>query len=202
VSQFSENTARELGRAVDELHEANGGMLDGLVLDLRNNPGGVLDAAVDVSDLFLDSGVIVTADGRSFDARFTRSAHRGDILDGAEMIVLVNKGSASAAELVAGALQDHNRALVVGTGTFGKGLVQTVMPLSKGRAIKLTTSRYYTPSGDSIHDVGIAPDVIVEDTPGFPDLTLSGVLDREADAQLAEAIEHLQPRSVMHSKAQ
>jgi carboxyl-terminal processing protease len=202
VSQFSENTARELGRAVDELHEANGGMLDGLVLDLRNNPGGVLDAAVDVSDLFLDSGVIVTADGRSFDARFTRSAHRGDILDGAEMIVLVNKGSASAAEIVAGALQDHNRALVVGTGTFGKGLVQTVMPLSKGRAIKLTTSRYYTPSGDSIHDVGIAPDVIVEDTPGFPDLTLSGVLDREADAQLAEAIEHLQPRSVMHSKAQ
>ncbi|MCP4300544.1 MAG: S41 family peptidase [Gammaproteobacteria bacterium] len=202
VSQFSENTARELGRAVDELHEANGGMLDGLVLDLRNNPGGVLDAAVDVSDLFLDSGVIVTAEGRSFDARFTRSAHRGDILDGAEMVVLVNKGSASASEIVAGALQDHDRALVVGTATFGKGLVQTVMPLSKGRAIKLTTSRYYTPSGDSIHDVGIAPDVIVEDTQGFPDLTLSGILDRKADAQLAEAIEHLQPRSVMHSNAQ
>ncbi len=202
VSQFSENTARELGRAVDELHDANGGMLDGLVLDLRNNPGGVLDAAVDVSDLFLDSGVIVTAEGRSFDARFTRSAHRGDILDGAEMVVLVNKGSASASEIVAGALQDHDRALVVGTATFGKGLVQTVMPLSKGRAIKLTTSRYYTPSGDSIHDVGIAPDVIVEDTQGFPDLTLSGILDRKADAQLAEAIEHLQPRSVMHSNAQ
>jgi carboxyl-terminal processing protease len=202
VSQFSENTARELGRAVDELQEANGGMLDGLVLDLRNNPGGVLDAAVDVSDLFLDSGVIVTADGRSFDARFSRSAHRGDILDGAEMVVLVNKGSASASEIVAGALQDHNRALVVGTATFGKGLVQTVMPLSKGRAIKLTTSRYYTPSGDSIHDVGIAPDVIVEDTPGFPDLTLSGILDHEADLQLAEAIEHLRPRPVMHSKAQ
>ena len=202
VSQFSDNTARELGRAVDELQASSGGMLEGLVLDLRNNPGGVLDAAVDVSDLFLDVGVIVSADGRSFDSRFTRSAHRGDILDGASMVVLVNKGSASASEIVAGALQDHDRALIVGTPTFGKGLVQTVMPLSKGRAIKLTTSRYYTPSGDSIHEVGIEPNVFVEDTPGFPDLTLSGIVDREADAQLAGAIEYLQPRPVMHSNAQ
>lgn len=202
VSQFSENTARELGAAVDDLQDANDGMLQGLVLDLRNNPGGVLDSAVDVSDLFLDAGVIVTADGRTVDSRFTRSAHRGDILDGAAMVVVVNKGSASAAEIVAGALQDHNRALIVGTETFGKGLVQTVVPLSKGRAIKLTTSRYYTPSGDSIHDVGITPDVFVEDTPGFPDLSLSGLLDRESDAQLAEAIEHLHARPVMHSNAQ
>ena len=202
ISQFSENTARELSRAVDELQEANGGLLQGLVLDLRNNPGGVLESAVDVSDLFLNSGVIVTADGRSIDSRFTRSAHRGDILDGATMVVVVNKGSASASEIVAGALQDHNRALIVGTETFGKGLVQTVVPLSKGRAIKLTTSRYYTPSGDTIHDVGIAPDVYVEDTPGYPDLSLSGVLDRESDTQLAEAIEHLQIRPVMHSNAQ
>ena len=202
LSQFSENTARELGRAIDELQDESDNLLEGLVLDLRNNPGGVLDAAVDVSDLFLDAGVIVSADGRSNDSRFTRSAHRGDILDGANLVVLVNKGSASAAEIVAGALQDHNRALVVGTDTFGKGLVQTVMPLSKGRAIKLTTSRYYTPSGDSIHDVGITPDVFVEDTPGFPDLSLSGSLDREADLQLAEAIGYLEPRSVMHSKAE
>jgi carboxyl-terminal processing protease len=202
VSQFSENTARELSRAIDDLQDANKGMLQGLVLDLRNNPGGVLDSAVDVSDLFLDSGIIVTADGRSVDSRFTRSAHRGDVLDGAAMVVIVNKGSASASEIVAGALQDHNRALVIGTETFGKGLVQTVVPLSKGRAIKLTTSRYYTPSGDSIHDVGITPDVLIEDTPGFPDLSLSGVLNREADAQLAEAIEHLQARPVMHSNAQ
>ena len=201
VSQFSENTARELGRAVDELQEANAGMLQGLVLDLRNNPGGVLDSAVDVTDLFLDSGVIVSADGRSIDARFTRSAHRGDILDGAAMVVLVNSGSASASEIVAGALQDHNRALVIGTETFGKGLVQTVVPLSKGRAIKLTTSRYYTPSGDSIHDVGITPDVFVDDTPGYPDLSLTGLLDREGDMQLAEAIGHLQARPVMHSDA-
>ncbi|MDJ0709448.1 MAG: S41 family peptidase [Woeseiaceae bacterium] len=201
VSQFSENTARELGRAVDELQEANGGMLEGLVLDLRNNPGGVLDSAVDVTDLFLDSGVIVSADGRSVDSRFTRSAHRGDILDGGALVVIVNSGSASASEIVAGALQDHNRALVVGTETFGKGLVQTVVPLSKGRAIKLTTSRYFTPSGDSIQDVGITPDVFVDDTPGFPDLSLTGLLDQKADEQLAEALEHLQARPVMHSDA-
>lgn len=202
VSQFSENTARELSRAVDMLQDETGGMLDGLVIDLRNNPGGVLDAAVEVADLFLDSGVIVSADGRSIDARFTRSAGRGDILDGASIVVLVNGGSASASEIVAGALQDHNRALIVGTATFGKGLVQTVVPLSKGRAIKLTTSRYYTPSGDSIQDVGVAPDVYVADTPGFPDLSLSGVLDREADLQLAEAMQHLRARPVMHSSTE
>ena len=202
VSQFSENTARELSRAVDDLQDASNGMLQGLVLDLRNNPGGVLDAAVDVTDLFLDSGVIVSADGRTIDSRFVRSAHRGDILDGAAMVVIVNNGSASASEIVAGALQDHGRALVVGTETFGKGLVQTVVPLSRGRAIKLTTSRYYTPSGDSIHEVGVTPDIFVDDTPGFPDLSLSGLLDRESDAQLAEAIEHLHARPVMHSNAQ
>lgn len=202
LNQFSESTARELSRSIDTLQEQQGGMLSGLVLDLRNNPGGVLEAAVDVADLFLDSGIIVTADGRSPEARFTRSAHRGDILDGAELIVLVNKGSASASEIVAGALQDHGRALIVGTSTFGKGLVQTVMPLSRGRAIKLTTSRYYTPSGDSIHETGIAPDVFVDDTPGFPDLSLSGLVDQEKDAQLFEALGRLQHRRVMHSRVQ
>lgn len=201
VNQFSEKTARELSRAVDDLRQANGKALAGLVLDLRNNPGGVLDSAVDVCDLFLDTGVIVTADGRSLDSRFSRSAHRGDILDGVPLVIVVNGGSASASEIVAGALQDHNRATIIGTPTFGKGLVQTVMPLSKGRAIKLTTSRYYTPSGDSIHEVGIMPDVTIDDTPGFPDLSLAGILDPEADIQLAEAIEQLQPRAVMHSKA-
>ena len=201
VNQFSETTARELSRAVDAMQDDNDGMLDGLVLDLRNNPGGVLDAAVDVSDLFLNSGVIVSAEGRTVDSRFRRSAHRGDILDGAEMIVLVNQGSASASEIVAGALQDHGRALVLGTSTFGKGLVQTVMPLSKGRAIKLTTSRYFTPSGDSIHEIGISPDVYVENTPGFPDLSLSGNLDRELDVQLVTAVERLRRQQVMHSKA-
>jgi len=202
VSQFSETTARELSRAIDAMQDSNEGMLDGLILDLRNNPGGVLDAAVDVSDLFLDSGVIVTANGRTTDARFTRSAHRGDVLDGAELVVLVNDGSASASEIVAGALQDHGRAVIVGTGTFGKGLVQTVMPLSKGRAIKLTTSRYYTPSGDSIHETGITPDVYIEGTPGYPDLNLSAYVDREQDVQLQEALDRLQRGNVMHSNAQ
>ena len=202
VNQFSDTTARELSRAIDDLQDRTGGMLEGLVLDLRNNPGGVLDAAVDVSDLFLDAGIIVTAEGRTADSRFTRSAHRGDVLDGADMIVLVNEGSASASEIVAGALQDHGRAAVLGTATFGKGLVQTVMPLSRGRAIKLTTSRYFTPSGDSIHETGITPDIFVEDTPGFPDLSLAGTIDRELDAQLVAALERLQHGQVMHSKAQ
>ncbi len=202
VSQFSETTARELSRAIDVMQDENRGMLDGLVLDLRNNPGGVLDAAVDVTDLFLDSGVIVSADGRTPDARFSRSAHRGDILDGASLVVLVNNGSASASEIVAGALQDHGRAQVIGTSTFGKGLVQTVMPLSRGRAIKLTTSRYYTPSGDSIHETGITPDVYVEDTPGYPVLSLTGYVDRDADLQLSEALDRLHRRGVMHSNAQ
>jgi carboxyl-terminal processing protease len=202
VSQFSETTPRELSRAIDNMHDQNKALLDGLILDLRNNPGGVLDAAVDVSDLFLDSGVIVSADGRSADSRFMRSAHRGDILDGADIVVLVNEGSASASEIVAGALQDHGRAVVIGTSTFGKGLVQTVVPLSQGRAIKLTTSRYYTPSGDSIHDVGITPDVYVEDADGYPSLSLAGQVDREQDVQLIEAIDRLLRHQVMHSNAQ
>lgn len=191
ISQFSENTASELSRAVDELTDglaASGDELRGLVLDLRNNPGGILDSAVDVSDLFLTDGVIVSADGRTDEARFIREAGSGDILDGTPIVVLVNKGSASASEIVAGALQDHHRALIVGTSTFGKGLVQTVMPLSKGRAIKLTTSRYYTPSGDSIHETGIEPDIRIEGVDGYPGRNLQSGLDREADTQLAEAI--------------
>ena len=202
VRQFSDTTAREVSRSVDALQDQNAGMLDGLILDLRNNPGGVLDSAVDVADLFLDSGVIVTAMGRTDDAKFSRSAHRGDILDGADIVVLVNDGSASASEIVAGALQDHGRATVVGTGTFGKGLVQTVMPLSQGRAIKLTTSHYYTPSGDSIHETGISPDVYVENIAGFPSMSLGGMVDTQRDAQFVEAMDRLQRRRVMHSNAQ
>ena len=205
VSQFNETTPEELSDAIDrmmeEVRERDGGMLSGLVLDLRNNPGGILDAAVDVSDLFLDAGVIVSASGRTPEARFTKHAHRGDVLDGASIVVLVNKGSASASEIVAGALQDHDRALVVGTSTFGKGLVQTVMPLSKGRAIKLTTSRYYTPSGDSIHETGIRPDVHVDGSSEYPGAALGAGVDREGDAQLIEALERLKSVGVMHSKA-
>ncbi|HZD53944.1 MAG TPA: S41 family peptidase [Woeseiaceae bacterium] len=204
ISQFNETTPDELRGAVDELLEQvqrrQGTMLTGLVLDLRNNPGGILDAAVEVVDLFLDSGVIVTAEGRTPEARFVRRARRGDILDGASVVVLVNEGSASAAEIVAGALQDQRRALIVGTVTFGKGLVQTVMPLSKGRALKLTTSRYFTPSGDSIHHKGISPDVFVESTGDYPAPGMSSGVDREHDAQLGEALERLRSLGVMHSK--
>jgi carboxyl-terminal processing protease len=205
LSQFIDTTAEEAARAIDEMMEyaqqATGHMLTGLVLDLRNNPGGILDSAVDVSDLFLDDGVIVSARGRTPESRFTRVANLGDILDGATMAVLVNGGSASGSEIVAGALQDHGRATIIGTRTFGKGLVQTVMPLSRGRAIKLTTSRYFTPSGDSINDIGVAPDVYVEGVRGYPDQRLGGTLDREHDAQLAEALQMIRGGRVMHSKA-
>ena len=125
------------------------------MLDLRNNPGGVLESGVAVADAFLDAGVIVTADGRTPEARFEMDATPGDLLDGAPLVVLVNAGSASASEIVAGALKDHGRALLVGRRTYGKGSVQTVMPLSHGGAVKLTTSRYFTPSGASIHGRGL-----------------------------------------------
>ncbi len=202
VSQFNESTANELSRAIDDLQDQQGGMLDGLIVDLRNNPGGVLDAAVDVTDLFLNAGTIVSADGRTEESRFTRTAHRGDVLDGAAMAVLVNDGSASASEIVAGALQDHNRAMIVGTATFGKGLVQTVMPLSEGRAIKLTTSRFYTPSGASIQEKGIFPDVVIEENRKLSEIRFHANADREHDAQLQEAFSLLQPKSVMQSKAE
>jgi len=205
VSQFNDTTPGEASLAIDELIDASqaasGHMLTGLILDLRNNPGGILDAAVDVSDLFLDEGVIVSAEGRTPESRFTRIAEPGDVLDGAIMAVLVNGGSASGSEIVAGALQDHHRATIIGTQTFGKGLVQTVMPLSRGRAIKLTTSRYFTPSGDSIDATGVTPDVVVEGERGYPDQGLHGVLDREHDAQLIEALELIRGEPVMHSRA-
>ena len=202
VSQFNESTASELSRAIDDMQDQQDGMLDGLILDLRNNSGGVLDSAVDVTDLFLNAGTIVSADGRTAESRFTREAHRGDVLDGAAMAVLVNDGSASASEIVAGALQDHNRAMIVGTSTFGKGLVQTVMPLSEGRAIKLTTSRFYTPSGASIQGKGIFPDVMVEENRKPSEVRFGAGADREHDAQLEEAYSLLQPKAVMQSQAE
>jgi len=205
LSQFNESTADELSRAIDEMTdevlEQTGELLTGLILDLRNNPGGILDAAVEVSDLFLDQGIIVTASGRTPASRFRHDAESGDIMDGAVVVVLVNGGSASASEIVAGALQDHGRALIIGTTTFGKGLVQTVMPLSKGRAIKLTTSHYYTPSGDSIHEIGITPDIVVDGSREHPGLSAGATVDRENDAQLIEALEQIRNQRVMHSQA-
>jgi carboxyl-terminal processing protease len=177
ISHFSETTTPDLEAAIAKLKKASAGKLRGLVLDLRNNPGGVLEAAIGVSDVFLDGGLIVTANGRAPDARFSMDAKPGDDLDGAPLIVLVNSGSASASEIVAGALQDHNRARLVGSQTYGKGSVQTVMALSDGHAIKLTTSRYFTPSGASIHERGIKPDVVIEDAKDGDDRALHAALD-------------------------
>lgn len=178
ISHFSETTAQDVREAVRGLRRQSEGSLSGLVLDLRNNPGGVLDAAVAVADAFLDHGLIVSAEGRMPDARFSLEANPGDVLSGAPLTVLVNGGSASASEIVAGALKDHRRATIVGTVTFGKGSVQTIMPLSEGRAIKLTTSRYYTPSGRSIHATGVSPDLVVEaEESGDDDVQLASALD-------------------------
>ncbi len=159
ISQFSETTGDDLNAAMKDMRKHNGAPLKGLVLDLRDNPGGVLEAAVAVADAFLDSGVIVTAKGRTTDSKFEMDATPGDVLNGAPIVVLVNGGSASASEIVAGALKDHHRAKLMGRTTFGKGSVQTIIPLSDDRAIKLTTSLYYTPSGVSINHRGIAPDI-------------------------------------------
>ena len=205
LSQFNDTTPNEARQAVatltDEAVESDGNGLAGLILDLRNNPGGILDSAVDVSDLFLEEGVIVSVRGRTPESRFTRVAGPGDILEGGAIVVLVNAGSASASEIVAGALQDHNRATILGTQTFGKGLVQTVTPLSRGRAIKLTTSRYFTPSGDSIDQTGISPDVVVRSARGFPDQDLKSRIDRENDDQLLEALALIREKPMMHTCA-
>ena len=159
IAEFSETTGDDFNAALRGLRKKNGAPLKGLVLDLRNNPGGVLEAAVAVADAFLDSGIIVTAKGRTADSKFEMSATPGDALSGAPIVVLVNGGSASAAEIVAGALKDQHRAKLMGRTTFGKGSVQTIIPLSDESAVKLTTSLYYTPSGVSINHRGIAPDI-------------------------------------------
>ena len=162
ISEFSETTGQELDAALAGLRKTNRAPLKGLVLDLRNNPGGVLEAAVAVADAFLDSGVIVSAKGRTPESKFEMSATPGDALKGAPIVVLVDGGSASAAEIVAGALKDNHRATLMGRTTFGKGSVQTVLPLGDDRALKLTTSLYYTPSGASINHRGIVPDIVLE----------------------------------------
>lgn len=204
LSQFNESTVEETNQAIQQIRAEIGRLtkskLTGLILDLRNNPGGTLDSAVDVSDLFLEHGVIVSAVGRTTDSRFERMAKPGDVLRGAPMVVLVNGGSASASEIVAGSLQDYSRATIVGTHTFGKGLVQTVLPLSRGRAVKLTTARYFTPSGDSINEVGISPDVLVKMVSNSYRRSMIGQVDLNNDPQLSEAVEVIKKRPIMHSQ--
>jgi carboxyl-terminal processing protease len=199
ITSFTETTAQDVNRAILKLKRDNPAGIKGLVLDLRNNPGGVLEAGVAVADDFLDSGVIVSADGRTSEARFRMDATPGDLINGAPLVVLVNGGSASASEIVAGALKDHGRALLIGRRTYGKGSVQTVMPLVHGGAVKLTTSRYFTPSGGSIQGKGLQPD-IVEDGPGEPPAELTSVRNpaplsaRDADVRLAlETLRHQRP---------
>ncbi|MDX1804256.1 MAG: S41 family peptidase [Alcanivorax sp.] len=162
ISQFQNNTGDDARKALKQLQAK--GELKGLILDLRNNPGGVLNGAVEVSDLFLDKGLVVYTQGRDPSSRNDFNATPGDMLNGAPLVVLVNGGTASASEIVSGALQDHSRAIIVGSRTFGKGSVQTVLPLSGNRALKLTTARYYTPKGRSIQAEGITPDIPVEVT--------------------------------------
>lgn len=159
ISHFQTKTTQYLLDGLDELREENDGQLKGLVLDLRNNPGGVLSAAVGVSDAFVEKGLIVYTDGREDDSRLRYNASPGDALDGAPVVVLVNGGSASASEIVAGALQDHQRGIIMGSRTFGKGSVQTIQDLPNGGAVKLTTARYFTPAGRSIQAEGIVPDI-------------------------------------------
>jgi carboxyl-terminal processing protease len=188
ISQFSETTGDDLNASMKDLRKHNGAPLKGLVLDMRDNPGGVLEAAVAVADAFLDSGVIVTAKGRTADSKFEMDATPGDVLNGAPIVVLVNGGSASAAEIVAGALKDQHRAKLMGRTTFGKGSVQTIIPLSDDRAVKLTTSLYYTPSGVSINHRGIAPDIELEREPkpqAPPPSEGAPLLQRDADVKRA-----------------
>ncbi len=160
LTQFQDRTSTDLEAALHRLVQENG-KLEGLVLDLRNNPGGLLNQAVKVSDLFLDSGLIVYTEGRLDNQKQKYFAHPGGYTD-VPMVVLVNGGSASASEIVAGALQDHGRAVVLGTQTFGKGSVQTILPLENGAALRLTTAMYYTPSGRSIQVTGISPDITLD----------------------------------------
>jgi len=190
ISQFSETTADDLDAALKDLRKHNAAPLKGLVLDLRNNPGGVLEAAVSVSDAFLDSGVIVTAKGRTPESKFEMDATPGDALNGAPIVVLINGGSASAAEIVAGALKDNHRAKLMGRTTFGKGSVQTVIPLEGDRAIKLTTSLYYTPSGISINHRGIVPDIELERDPKPSNAPADAPL-LERDAEVRRAVQEL-----------
>ncbi|KPQ29283.1 MAG: carboxyl-terminal processing protease [Marinobacter excellens HL-55] len=191
ITQFQAETGRQFRQALSGLEEEYGGDLDGLIIDVRNNPGGVLQAAVETADALLDEGLIVYTEGRIQSSRLRFSAKAGDVMEGTPIVVLINGGSASASEILAGALQDHGRAVIMGTKSFGKGSVQTVIPLDETHAIKMTTARYFTPDGRSIQATGIKPDIVVrpaeltelDGQPFFTEADLSGHLqgDNELD---------------------
>ncbi|MCB1751788.1 MAG: S41 family peptidase [Gammaproteobacteria bacterium] len=163
ISHFQSRSTQDMLQHISELKSQAGGKLRGLVLDLRNNPGGILNGAVAVSDAFLTKGIIVYTQGRDAESRLDFTAAPDDVLEGSPIVVLVNGGSASASEIVAGALQDHKRAVIMGARTFGKGSVQTIVPVNSHAAVKLTTARYFTPSGRSIQAEGITPDIVLSD---------------------------------------
>ncbi len=198
LTTFNKQTGPEMEEEIEEMKAELGDEMHGFVLDLRNNPGGLLDQAVAVSDAFLERGEIVSTRGRENESIQRYNAREGDVLDGLPMVVLINAGSASASEIVAGALQDHRRAIVMGMQSFGKGSVQTIMPISGQGAIRLTTARYYTPAGTSIQAKGIAPDIAVrqanvellENQPRRREADLRGSLDNDQDAE-DEAIDEV-----------
>lgn len=196
ISNFQVNTPENVRKDLEKLKKESNSSLKGLVLDLRNNPGGILSAAVSVSDFFLEEGLIVYMEGRVNDSKLEFSAKPTDLIDEVPIIVLVNAGSASASEIVAGALQDHKRAIIMGQQTFGKGSVQTILPMPNESALKLTTARYYTPSGRSIQALGITPDIIVEElkveesgdeSTSIKEVNLNGYLKNEKQETPAEA---------------
>jgi carboxyl-terminal processing protease len=194
INEFTDATGDEVEAAMPRLLAAVSGPLRGLIIDLRNNPGGVLEAAAAVADDFLDGGTIVSADGRLREARFSMEATPGDMAAGAPIVILVNGASASASEILAAALRQNGRATLVGRRTYGKGTVQTIMPLSGGQALKLTTSRYFTPSGASINGIGITPDVLlsgVEAAPAAPDAPDAVPTLARRDTQVAAALAEL-----------
>jgi carboxyl-terminal processing protease len=192
ISAFEEGTAEDLQKELDKFHKEHGGQIKGVVVDLRDNPGGLLNQAVQVSDEFLDGGLIVYTQGRLDSQQQKYFSHRKKNFVDYPMVVLVNGGSASASEIVAGALQDQRRAIVVGTQTFGKGSVQTILPLDDHSALRLTTARYYTPNGRSIQAVGITPDVAVEPPrPTLASLEQEGAtFDEDAEIRESDLLHH------------
>ncbi|MBS8241122.1 S41 family peptidase [Marinobacter lipolyticus] len=197
ITQFQADTGTQFVDALTALEEDYGKDLDGLVIDLRNNPGGILQAAVEAADALLDEGLIVYTEGRIQSSRLRFNAKAGDLMEGTPIVVLINGGSASASEILAGALQDHQRAVVMGTQSFGKGSVQTVIPLDETHAIKMTTARYYTPDGRSIQAKGIKPDIEVKPAelqeldgqPFFTEADLSGHLEGQGEGEETTAEE-------------
>ena len=196
LSNFQTSSTNDVKDAIYELNRESNNKMEGLIVDLRNNPGGVLGTAVGISDLFLTEGKIVYTKGRTYKSKLEYFASPQDIIDGLPLIVLINEGSASASEIVAGALQDHKRAMIMGTKSYGKASVQTIQELNDGSALKLTTARYYTPLGNDIHENGIKPDLVIE---GGKKEKVNLPEPYDEDGQLFQAIKHLKDTKISNN---